>query len=54
MKIVVIIGGNKLAKYLSSELKKKNYKVYYFSRRYNQNNFFNKTIKVKSYSFKNL
>ena len=54
MKIAAIIGGNKLAEYLSIELKNKNYKVYHLSRRLNKNKSFNKTIEIKSYNFRNL
>ena len=54
MKIAAIIGGNKLAEYLSIELKNKRYKVYHLSRQLNKNKHFNKTVKIKSYNFRNL
>ena len=54
MKIAAIIGGNKLAEYLSIELKNKKYKVYHLTRRFYKNKSFNKTIEIKSYNFRNL
>ncbi len=54
MKIAAIIGGNKLAEYLSIELRGKKYKVYLLSRKIKKNNSFDKVFKIKNYNFKNL
>ena len=54
MKKAAIIGGNKLAEYLSIELRKKNFSVFFFSRTQIRNKSFNKIIKIKNYNFKNL
>ena len=54
MKKAAIIGGNKLAEYLSIELRKKNFSVFFFSRAQIRNKSVNKIIKIKNYNFKNL
>ena len=54
MKIAAIIGGNKLAEYLSIELKNKKYIVYHLSRRIYKNKSLYKTIVIESYNFRNL
>ena len=51
MKKVAILGGNKLAKYISIKLRKNKYKTYYLSRKYKINSSFNKTYKVRNYNF---
>ena len=54
MKKAAILGGNKLAKYLSIELKKKKFKTYHLSRKDHYTLRYSKSIKVKNYKFKTI
>ena len=54
MNKAVILGGNKLAFYLSNELQKNNFLTYHLSRKFQKNLDINKFIKLKDYKFENL
>ena len=54
MNKVVILGGNKLAEYLTIELAKKNFKIYHLTRNYSIKSTIAKSIKIKNYEFNTL
>ena len=54
MKKVVILGGNKLAFYLSCELQKENYLTFHLSRKFQKKSHLYKFVKLQNYNFQNL
>lgn len=54
MKKAVILGGNNLSKYLSKELKKKNYKIFHLIRNEISSNQLSNTVIIKSFNLKSI